>query len=172
MNVYAMRQRSHYLMYLFLVLLLTSCEEPEPVSAYQPILMSRAQLETSIAVKEPRNISNPGKIYTYGSYILINELYKGVHVINNQNPESPVSIGFIQVPGNVDFAVKNNVIYVDNAVDLVAIDINNVRDPQITNRTRNAFPPLTPPDNLRVGTDMAGAPEDAVIIGWELKGAK
>lgn len=168
-----MRQRSHYLTYLLLVLLLTSCvEDPEPVSAYQPILMSRAQLETSIAIKEPRKISEPGKIYTYEPYILINELYKGVHIIDNQDPESPATIGFIQIPGNVDFAVKNNVIYVDNAVDLVAIDINNVNNPQVTSRTRNAFPPLTPPDNLRVETDMAGAPKEAVIIGWELKNVK
>lgn len=172
-NNLAMRQRRHYLTYLLLVVLLMGCiEDPEPVSAYQPILMSRAQLESSVAVKEPRMISNPGKIYTYGPYILINELYKGVHIINNQNPESPVIVGFIQVPGNVDFAVKNNVIYVDNAVDLVAIDLSNVNTPQVTSRTRNAFPPLMPPDNLRVGTDMAGAPEDAIIIGWELKGTK
>jgi hypothetical protein len=76
------------------------------------------------------------------------------------------------VPGNVDFAVKDNVIYVDNAVDLVAIDISNVNNPKISSRTRNAFPPLLPPDNLRVETDMAGAPKDAVVIGWELKGSK
>lgn len=168
-----MRHKSFSFLCLLLVLLLTGCiEEPEPTSVYQPILMSRAQLETSVAVQDPRLISEPGKIYNYGRYILINELFKGVHIIDNQNPESPVSVGFIQVPGNIDFAIKDNVIYVDNAVDLVAIDISNVSSPQVTKRVRNAFPALLPPDNLPVGTDMAGAPHDAVIIGWELIGAK
>ncbi len=130
--------------------------------------MSRAQLEKSVVLKESREISNPGKLYHYGAYILINELFEGVHIINNQNPESPVNIGFIQVPGNVDFAVKDNVLFVDNAVDLVAISIDDLRGLQITKRIRNTFPALMPPDNLSFDENWAGAPEDAVIVGWEL----
>lgn len=170
-----MKRKSYLCLCCCALLLQTSCfplVDPVPVSAYQPILMSRAQLEKSVVLKEARIISNPGKLYHYGAYILINELFEGVHVINNQNPEAPVNIGFIQVPGNVDFAVKENVLYVDNAVDLVAIDFSDLNGLQITKRVRNTFPALMPPDNLSFDENWAGAPEDAVIVGWELIAAE
>lgn len=142
-------------------------DDPMPTSAYQPILMSRAQLENSIALKDARIISNPGKLYHYGDYILINELFEGVHIIDNKDPASPLTVGFIQVPGNVDFAVKDNIVYVDNAVDLVALDISTPGAVQVTKRIRNRFPALLPPDDLPYKEDWAGAPKDAVIVGWE-----
>ena len=170
-----MKTKCCYLLYFVIMFMLSGCpfpEEPMPNSAYQPILMSREQLEKSIALKEPRIISNPGKLYHYGGYILINELYEGVHIIDNKNPESPVSIGFIQVPGNVDFAVKDNVIFVDNAVDLVALDFKAPGAIQVTKRIRNTFPALLPPDDLPFENNWAGAPKDAVIVGWELVNSK
>lgn len=167
-----MRKQLPKLLLLLLVPLLSACPanvDPMPESVYSPILMSRQQLETSVKAVEPRTVSNPGKIYSYGDYILINEQYKGVHIINNQNPEAPINIGFIQVPGCIDMAVKDQVLYVDNAVDLVAIKLNDVMQAQVTKRVRNALPALLPPDNLWVSYSMAGAPEDAVVVGWELK---
>ncbi|PTX19994.1 hypothetical protein C8N40_10366 [Pontibacter mucosus] len=167
-----MRKQAKNLLLLLLLPLLCSCpggDEPMPETAYSPILMSRQQLETSILRKEPRTIANPGKIYRYGHYILINEPYKGVHIINNQNPKAPVNIAFIQVPGCVDMALKDNVLYVDNAVDLVAIKLSDFNSIEVAKRVRGALPPLLPPDNLGVAYSMAGAPEDAVIVGWELR---
>lgn len=155
--------------------LLTSCwglVDPVPVSAYQPILMSRAQLEASIKMLEPLPISNAGKLYQYGHYILVNERYKGVHLIDNSEPAAPKKLGFIQVPGSVDFAVKENVLYVDNAVDLVAISLNDINHIRVSKRVRDAFPAMLPPDNITGSYDKAGAPEDAVIVGWELKQAE
>ena len=121
---------------------------------------------------EPIPISNAGKLYKYGHYILVNERYKGVHLINNQNPSVPIQVGFLQVPGSVDFAVKQNVLYVDNAVDLVAINLNNIQAITVNKRIRNAFPAMLPPDNIWSSYDMAGAPDDAVIVGWEKKKSK
>ncbi|WP_299759653.1 hypothetical protein [uncultured Pontibacter sp.] len=157
---------------LLMLPLLCSCPgsvDPLPDSAYSPILMSRQQLEASILKTEPRTISNAGKIYLYGNHILVNEQYKGVHIIDNQNPKAPVNVAFIQVPGCIDMAVKDNILYVDNAVDLVAINLGELNDIKVAKRVRNALPALLPPDNFTVGYSMAGAPEDAVIVGWELK---
>ncbi|WP_266205800.1 hypothetical protein [Pontibacter kalidii] len=167
-----MRKHAKNLLLLLLLPLLCSCPgsvDPMPESAYVPILMSRQQLEASILQKEPRTISNAGKIYRHGHYILVNELYKGVHIIDNKNPEAPVNLAFIQVPGCVDLAVKDNVLYVDNAVDLLAIKLGDLTSLQVAKRVRNALPGLLPPDNLGVVYDMAGAPEEAIIVGWELK---
>ena len=66
---------------------------------------------------------NPGKIYFKEGYIFINEELKGIHVIDNRNPENPQNIGFIEIPGNVDIAIKNNTLYADSYIDLGAIDI-------------------------------------------------
>ncbi|MCC9166262.1 hypothetical protein [Pontibacter harenae] len=167
-----MKKFYRILLFGLMLPLLTACPAPDDFwgyTAYQPILMSRSQLETSILRKEPQPIVNPGKLYRFQHYILINEKYKGVHVIDNQDPKSPQNIAFIQVPGNIDFAVKQNVLYVDNAVDLVAIDISNPQDIQVAKRIRFALPPLSPPDNLSGDVDMGNVPADAVVVGWELK---
>ena len=163
-------------MLLWLVLpMLSSCIEtvdPMPDSAYQPILMSRAQLDNSIKMLAPQPISNAGKLYQYGPYILVNERYKGVHLIDNREPAAPKKLGFLQVLGNIDFAVKENVLYVDNALDLVAIDLNDLHNLRVSKRVRDVFPAMLPPDNLSSSYDRAGAPKDAVIVGWELKQAE
>lgn len=163
---------TRYLLLGLLLPLLTACPGPvEPMlySAYEPVLMSRTQLETSVVKKSAMPIRKPGKIYRYGSLILINEQYKGVHLINNQDPRHPVNLGFIQVPGNIDFAVKNNVLFVDNAVDLVAINLQDINNIQVTKRIRNAFPALAPPDSFRGNYYLGDVPEGAVVVGWEPK---
>ncbi len=126
-------------------------------------------METSVKHQAARPISNPGKLYQYGSYIFINERYKGIHIIQNQDPASPQNIGFIQVPGNVDFAVRGDVLYVDNAVDLVAIDIHDLPQITVTKRIPNTFPALPAPDNWGSEINLKGIPKDAVIVGWEIK---
>jgi hypothetical protein len=172
-----MKKLSYYLLFGLLLPLLTSCPgsienvDPPFTSAYEPILMSRKQLEVSVVKKAPMTIANPGKIYKYGNYILINEQYKGVHIINNIDPASPQNIAFIQVPGTLDFAVKDNVLYVDNAIDLVAVNIADMNDIQVSKRIPAAFPKLLPPDKMGTDYDEAAMPKDAIIVGWKLKGS-
>lgn len=169
-----MKKLSCYLLFGLLVPLLTSCPGVEQIdppmnSAYEPILMSRQQLEASVVKKAPTAIMYPGKIYKYGSYILINEQYKGVHVINNIDPTSPKNVAFIQVPGSLDFAVKDHVMYVDNAVDLVAINISDLNAVQVTKRIPATFPTLLPPDKLSTDYKEGKMPKDAIVVGWKLK---
>ncbi|PRY15414.1 hypothetical protein CLV24_10235 [Pontibacter ummariensis] len=167
-----MKKQAVKLLLLLLLPLLSACPgdvDPMPASSYSPVLMSRRQLEKSIVKQDPRPISDPGKLYRYGHYILINEKYKGVHVIDNQDPRLPVNLAFIQVPGCIDMAMKDKILYVDNAVDLLAIDLNDLNNIRVTKRVRDALPELLPPDNIESGFDRAGAPADAVIVGWELK---
>ncbi len=155
-----------------LLLSLCSCIQMEPeeiYSSYSPVLMSRAQLEKSVSRKEPQPLSRPGKIYRYKNLLLINEQYKGVHVINNQDPTAPQNIAFLQVPGTIDLAVKQDILYVDNAVDLVAIDISDLDNIRLVKRIANVFPELPPPDHFTSELLKNGPPKDAVIVRWELK---
>ncbi len=160
---------------LFLGLfLLNACFSPDPdyvYSNYHPVVMTRVQLEKSINWQSPREPLNPGKIYYKDNFIFINEKYKGVHVIDNTDPRSPRNVGFVQAPGNIDIAIKGKAMYLDNAVDLVTLDISNLQDVKVTERVPNVFPELPPPDDRAVPIKFTSPnrPENTVIVGWVKK---
>lgn len=136
--------------------------ERQETSEYTPITMTRAELNESVKFQTARALKQTGKIYVYGSYLLINERYEGVHIFNNANPANPQKLGFIAVPGCLDMAVKNNILYVDNAVDLVSVNISNPASPAVTKRIQNSFPMNTvSPDGYTY--TMTG---DKIIVGW------
>jgi hypothetical protein len=132
--------------------------------------MEREMLEKSITFEAPHQMCATGKIYFKDDFIYINEKYSGIHVIDNSNPSTPVNIGFISIPGSVDMAMKNNILYVDNAVDLVAIDLSQgIENITVTKRLIEVFPEHTPPDGefLRPEFRIENRPENTVIIAWE-----
>jgi hypothetical protein len=92
-------------------------------TVYEPVYRNRAEVLADIKSDVPREIAVPGKIYQYGNYIFLNEVNKGVHIIDNSNPVSPVQKAFINIPGNLDIAVKANILYADLYTDMLAIDI-------------------------------------------------
>jgi len=126
--------------------------------------MSRENLEYSVHfIAGVREMEQTGKIYYREPYIFVNERYKGVHIINNANPYNPVKEGFVLAPGCIDMAVKGNILYIDNAVDLVSFDLESKR---VTKRIRNVFPePLPPEDIFFYRHD--NRPAGHIIIGWE-----
>lgn len=99
-----------------------------------PVRVAVDDLHPDPVVESPRELKNPGKIYYYNDYLLINELYKGVHIFDNSNPAQPTAISFINIPGNVDMAIKSDVLYVDCYFDLLSIDVSNFNQPQFLNR--------------------------------------
>src|SRR5438046_2610762 len=80
-------------------------------TVYTPIYKSLSQVRASMKSEAPRLLQNTGKMYVSGNYIFLNELKKGIHVIDNSNPAKPNNIAFINIPGNVDLAVKGNYLY-------------------------------------------------------------
>lgn len=141
-----------------------------PYSEYKPILMKRTQLENSIQFIEEQKLIKPGKIYIKGDTVYLNEKFRGVHVIDNSRPENPEVLGFITIPGCIDMAIKSNVLYADNAVDLVAVELSgNLSDIRVTKRVREVFPELSPPDMLppEPAYDTNNRPENTVVVDWE-----
>ncbi len=135
---------------------------------YKPILLERSVLEHSVKYEAPRMVLNPGKIYTFKNFILLNEKYKGIHVYDNSSPELPQNVGFIKIPGCIDMAVKDSILYADNAVDLIAVDIKNVKSPKVVKRIVEVFPELKPPgqDWIPYAYGQESRPEETVIIEW------
>ncbi len=131
-----------------------------------PVYLSYDDLRSAVRDTTPKEISYPGKIYLYNDYIFVNEVREGIHVINNSDPAHPVVESFIQIPGNVDMAIKNNILYADSYVDLVALDISDLGNISELARFEDIFTWDIPPyeSGTRVGTVD---PSLGVVVDWE-----
>lgn len=107
---------------------------------YTPVYKTVAEVRGNIKSDAPVSVKNPGKIFVLGNYIFLNEIDKGVHVIDNSNPAAPVNKYFIAIPGNLDLAVKGKILYADNYKDLVTLDISNPDKVQVKKISENVFP--------------------------------
>lgn len=86
-----------------------------------------------------RKIENPGKVYVGDNYLLIGEENKGIHIIDNSNPESPVQLNFINVHGNKEFFVEGNSLYAESLTDVIKYDITNLNNVTIESRAQDVF---------------------------------
>jgi hypothetical protein len=116
------------------------CTQTYTYTYFQPLYKTTAEVRANIKSNAPKSVVNPGKIYIKGNYIFLNEVDKGIHVINNSNPAAPVNAAFIDLPGNVDIAVKDNILYADFYTDLVAINISNPLNVSVEKFVANVFP--------------------------------
>lgn len=117
-----------------------TCKHSYSYTWFQPVYKTTAEIRADIKNTTARDIKAPGKLFIIGNYIFLNEINKGVHIINNSNPSSPVNVGFIDIPGNIDIAVKGNTMYADLYTDLVTLDISNPLNVVKTKIIDNVFP--------------------------------
>ena len=144
------------------VWLLTSSDiVPGRYGEWTPYFMQRPELEKSVSFAGgARDMANPGKIWVAGSDIYVVERYKGVHIIDNSDPANPRQTGFIIAPGCMDVAVKGDVIYLDNAVDLVAFNMTTRTE---TKRIKDYFPEPASP----AGDRYRGHSSEMILVGWK-----
>lgn len=177
MNRLLLRSSSWALLLGLLTLLACTRQESDPqpttnsylvYASYRPLLLARATLESSVAAVAPQAMHNTGKIYLRGAYVFVNEKYEGIHVIDNRDPANPRPVSFLRIPGNVDLAVRGNLLYADNGPDLVVIDISDPAQARPTGRVRNAFRelPMPQPGPLEEAYQPGKRPANAVVVGW------
>ncbi|MCU0341471.1 MAG: hypothetical protein MUE30_16455 [Spirosomaceae bacterium] len=142
----------------------TAGAPPFSGEGYRPIYMGKTEIQ-KISTTAPQPLRKPGKIYVRGSYLFINEQGKGIHLLNNADPRNPQKISFINIPGNVDIAVKGNLLYADNGRDFVVLDIGNPADIQVVKRIENAFPIQQNPPYIGYFECVDEA--KGVVVGWE-----
>lgn len=161
-------KRGLYFIPLTVTLMLQSCfytaddNSSKYYAPYEPIYMSRQQLENSIKMSDPRSMTKAGKIYVKDHYIFITDENKGFHIYDNSNPNAPQLTGFLEVPGATDMAIKNNTIYINQAVDLVAVTVNNTTV-NVHKRIPNTFPQKLSPD----GSVYYNSGENEIIVDWK-----
>jgi len=107
---------------------------------FEPLYKTTEQVRASIKSDAAAEIKTPGKLFIKGTYIFLNEVNKGVHIIDNSNPSAPVNKAFINIPGNIDIAVKGNILYADLYTDLLAIDISDPMNVVTKKIVDNVFP--------------------------------
>lgn len=105
----------------------------DSVAVTVPVIKSKSEIRNSIAVTGAKSTNSDGKIYVYNDLLFYIAQNSGVHIFNNQNPESPQNLAFIQLEGVHDISVKNDILYADNFMDLVVFDISNVSSIQLLN---------------------------------------
>ena len=134
-----------------------------------PVYMSYEQFRKSVDINPAEPLKKPGKIYFKDGFIFINEELRGIHVIDNNDPANPVNKKFIKIPGNMDIAIKGDLLYADSYIDLVAIDISDKSNPHEVARVKDVFPytlpPLTNRDLLIDQIDES----NGVVVDWEVK---
>jgi hypothetical protein len=139
-----------------------SCEQELPETNYQPVVLERGVFESSIQIIPQQAMTKSGKIYIKENLMVVNDVNKGFHIYNYSNPENPIKIAFLKVPGATDVAIRNNFLYINQAVDLITLsyDLTN-NSVTFLNRVRNVFPQKTTPDGFTI--DVA---ENQIIVDW------
>lgn len=146
-------------------LIFTSCLKDNLTRTYTimtPVLKTKQEVIAAIKSDQPKNIGTAGKFYLYGRYIFLNEVNKGVHVIDNADPSNPQPVAFISIPGNLDIAVKGNYLYADLYTELLTLDISNPQDVKLLKVVEDVFPERQYGSNFNIDDDL-------VIVDWQKK---
>lgn len=123
-----------------LLLIFNGCVEYEDrKECKEANYMTFEELRKGIKVEEPREIEKAGKIYLYGDMLLVSDSQKGIHIIDNSDKNNPKNRLFLNIPGNVDIAIKDGYLYADSYRDLVVIDLNDEDNIKEVNRTIDIF---------------------------------
>ncbi len=125
------------------------CESTRTFIEFEPVYIQPEEFRIdNIEYFESRLLENPGKIYYYNNTLIVNEKYEGIHLYDNADPSAPAYMGFISIPGNLDVSIKDNILFADNYVDLLTIDIADMRSPQLLDREEEVFNIYTFSENL------------------------
>ena len=160
-------------MFMLTALGIVSCndEDDSEYAEYlvaKPITMSKADFRKNVDIVAPIPLNESGKIYVYGEFILVNEKYRGVHVVDNSDPKAPKKIAFIKIPGNVDVSVKGNYLYADSITDLIVLDISDINAIKMVNRLEDVLRDnVVFPFEADIYEWQDIDHENDIVIGWE-----
>lgn len=134
----------------------------DPVfSRYKPIVLSFTEFENSIEIQDKKEVIEASKIYIIDDFIFINDKRTGFHIFDNSDASNPVKKKFLKAPGATDIAIRNNVLYINQATDLVVLTFDfSTLTTVVSKRVRNVFPELRSPDGELFYE------EGKVVVNW------
>lgn len=130
--------------FILILLLLTfnSCRKDDKnfiTEGYYPVYIDK-QEAFNISFSAANQLTDVGKFYIKDTLVYIMEPGVGIHIIDNSSAFTPQNIGFINLYGVNDIAIKGNILFADNFTDLVAIDISKIDAPKLVKRIKNVYP--------------------------------
>lgn len=160
--------KSRLLFCALLSCLLTGCisfnftDDDITASNYEAQIMQRDVFENAVQLMPAQDVEKSGKIYISGQLMIVNDVNRGFHIYNYSNPQLPIPVAFLQIPGATDVAMRGATMYINQAVDLVTIQYNTAANTiSITDRSENVFPQKIAPDN-----SYANVGENEIIVNW------
>ncbi|MDB5209476.1 MAG: hypothetical protein JWQ30_303, partial [Sediminibacterium sp.] len=135
--------KRYFLFLLAAILLAAACMKDsvtEHYTLYRPVYWTSTEIKNSIKSGAPTALVQPGKIVVKGHYVFLNEIDKGIHVIDIADAAKPVNLAFIDIPGCVDLAINGNYLYADCYSNLVTIDIADPAHVALKQFLKGVFP--------------------------------
>ena len=165
---------------LFLILIAAcftfiSCDNKDgeyiTVKVATPEYMTLEALRSSVEITSPIPIVESGKIYVYNDMVLVNDVDKGIHIIDNSNPENPQKVACIKIKANKDMEIKGDYLYADSLMDLVVFDISDLNNIKEVTRLKDVFPAyvvLPFVEDMVIDYGEQGPYSDQIIVSWNI----
>ena len=141
------------------------------VKVATPEYMTVDALRSSVEITSPIPIIESGKIYVYNDLVLVSDIDRGIHVIDNSNPENPHKIACIKIKANKDMEIKGDYLYADSLMDLVVFDISDIYSIKEVTRLENVLQQYVPVpffEDVIVDYGENTHNPDEIIIAWNI----
>lgn len=157
----------------FILFSLSSCEDSNyrTYTGNAPVYLSYEDLRKSVVNQDHSDLKNPGKIYFKDNFLFIVEELKGIHIYDNSNPASPSKTNFVKIPGVIDISISGQTLYADSFVDLVVLDLSDIKNVKEVGRLKDILPYTVPAVDNKY--PMASVDQEkGVVTEWEVRSIK
>lgn len=129
---------------------------------FEAVVMEREAFEASFEMLPPQTISKAGKIYIKDNFLFVNDVNKGFQIYNYSNPTQPIPLVYLKTLGATDVAVRDNLLYINQAVDLITVLYDtSTQSFSVIDRDRDVFPQKRAPNGQWHNTA-----DNEIIIAW------
>lgn len=106
----------------------SECSQTLYYTAHVPVYMQLGDIRSSYAVMPAKEIGEIGKIAEGNGTLFLLEEDKGIHVIDNSDPQNPVKVSFLNIISCLDIEAVDNLLYVVQATDLITFDVSDLNN--------------------------------------------
>lgn len=115
------------------------------VQAWVPVYEDRDALSSGVTVLDKRATEEGGKIFVLGNKLFQVETGIGLHIIDYSDRTKPVKVGFLNVPGCQEVALKGDAVYTNSFEDMLVLDLSAFPDVKVKSRLPDIFPEMKYP---------------------------
>jgi len=137
------------IVYIILLLALVACENtyedslrfsrPYYITKSYPIRLDASDILVDVQVEPPANLDAVFKIVSNDKYVFVGEKMKGVHVFEKTDSCHVKPLCFIECKYMKAFDVVDNILYCNNFIDLLAVDVEDPLQAKVKQRVSGYF---------------------------------